>query len=44
MLGKSLGKVIRCSKCGKTKFTLRVKDEHGKKIEPVEYICVKCAK
>lgn len=39
----SVQKVIRCSKCGESKFTLtRVKDSNGNKIKPAKYICVKC--
>jgi len=38
-------RVVCCSECGETQFTLRrVKDERGKKIRPAKFICVECYK
>jgi len=40
-----LQRVICCSKCGETQFTLRrVKDEQGNKVKPSKFICVECYK
>jgi len=45
MLDKELGKVVRCSSCGESKFTLiRLRDGKGKKIKPAQYVCLKCKK
>jgi len=38
-------RVICCSECGETQFTLRrVRDKEGKKIKPSKFICVECYK
>jgi len=38
-------RVICCSECGETQFTLRrVRGEDGKKIKPSQFICVECYK
>lgn len=38
-------KIVCCSECGETQFTLRrVTDEKGKKVRPAKFICVMCYK
>jgi hypothetical protein len=45
MLEKALSKVVKCSSCGESKFTLmRLRDGKGKKVKPAQYVCVKCKK
>lgn len=48
-LNMFLQKVICCSECGESQFTLRrvcEEDENGKmvKVRPAKYICVECYK
>ena len=48
-LNMFMQKVLCCSECGETQFTLRrvrEKDENGKmvKVKPSKYICTECYK
>ena len=48
-LNMYMQKVMCCSRCGETQFTLRrmcIEDENGKmaKIKPAKYVCVECYK
>lgn len=44
-LSRSMSRVVSCSECGESQFTLyRVRGEDGKKVKPAKYICVECLK
>ena len=44
-LNMFMQRIICCSECGETQFTLRrVRSEDGKKTRPARFICVECYK
>jgi hypothetical protein len=39
---KGFIQVIKCYKCGESKYTLHRIVEDGKKVKPAKYICSRC--